>query len=196
MKAALEIHEATSERWGDLKKLFGAHGACGGCWCMWWRIPQAQFKLQKGDGNRKALKKIVTVGEIPGLLAYRGGSPVGWVCVGPREGFIRLANSKVLAPVDDQPVWSVVCFYITRGQRRTGVGVALLKAAAEFAHKRGAKIVEGYPSPPRPGKQPDVFVWTGLEPMFKRAGFRVAVRRGEAGRGIWRLTLAGEKSSK
>jgi len=196
MKTALDIQEVTSDRWADLEKLFGANGACGGCWCMAWRIPPSQFKRQKGEGNRKALNKIIADGEIPGLLAYQDGIPVGWICVGPRERFIRLANSKVLAPMDDQPVWSVVCFYIARGKRRTGIALALLKAAAKFARDRGAKILEGYPAPPKPEKQPDAFVWTGLEPMFEHAGFRAAVRRGKAGRGIWRLTLTGKESPK
>ena len=196
MRASLEILEVTTDRWGDLEKLFGPRGACGGCWCMAWRIPPSQFKRQQGEGNRKALKKIIARGEVPGLLAYKDGNPIGWVCAGPRERFSRLANSKVLAPVDDQPVWSVVCFYIARGQRRTGIGSALLKAAGIFARDQGAKILEGYPSPPKPGKQPDAFVWTGLEPMFEKAGFQVAVRRGEAGRGIWRLALTGKRSAK
>jgi GNAT superfamily N-acetyltransferase len=196
MKESLIIREAAPDRWEDLEHLFGTHGACGGCWCMWWRMSQGEFNRQKGEGNRKALRKIIAEGEIPGLLAYRDESPIGWVCVGPRERFARLANSKVLAPVDDQPVWSVVCFYIARGRRRTGIGLDLLKAAAKFARDRGAKILEGYPSAPKAGKQPDAFVWTGLESMFRKSGFRVAVRRGDAGRGIWRLKLVGKESLK
>lgn len=78
MPDAFTVHPLTSERWPDLEKLFGAHGAYGGCWCMWWRLTRAQFQKNTGEGNRQALKAIVDSGHVPGLLAYDGGEPVAW----------------------------------------------------------------------------------------------------------------------
>lgn len=184
----LAVYPVTRERWDDLEKLFGTRGACGGCWCMWWRQSRSQFNQNKGEPNRKAMHRIVQAGELPGLLAYQDGKPIGWVCVAPREQFVRLANSRVLAPVDDQPVWSVVCFFIARAERRSGLSAALLDAAAEYAFDQGATIVEGYPVRAYSSKMPDAFAYTGLEEIFERAGFKVAIQRGKS-RAIWRRRL-------
>jgi len=183
----LELRPLTPDRWDDLVELFGKRGACGGCWDMWWRIPPAQWKAQKGDGNRRAFRRIVRAGPPPGVLAYAGGRAVGWCAVGPREDFPRLEGSEVLARVDDQPVWSVGCLFVARTYRKRGVSVALLRAAAEYAASRGARIVEGYPKTvKRP--EPDAFVWTGVEAAFAEAGFREAARRSPT-KPIMRLRL-------
>jgi len=87
-----------------------------------------------------------------------------------------LANSRVLKPVDSRSVWSVSCFYVTRGYRRTGLSVALLKAAVDYAKENGARIVEGYPQDARKNL-PDAFAWTGLVPTFCQAEFKEAARR-------------------
>ncbi len=186
----VKVKPATPERWADLEKLFGPRGACGGCWCMFWRLPRSQFHQQSGESNRQALQQIVQGGEIPGLLAYQESEPVGWVCLGPRERFPALERSKLLARIDDQPVWSVVCFYITKVKRCRGIAKELLTAAVDFARQQGAKILEGYPSPAKYGKLPDSFVYTGLESLFLQAGFELAARRGKSERGIFRYYMS------
>jgi GNAT superfamily N-acetyltransferase len=99
-----------------------------------------------------------------------------------------LSRSRVLKPVDDQPVWSVVCFFVARSQRHKGLTVKLLKAAVEYARANGARIIEGYPVEPKEGKSPDVFVYTGLFSAFKQAGFSEVLRRSET-RPIMRFIL-------
>jgi len=143
----LEVHPLTPDRWADFEKLFGQRGACGGCWCMWWRLRRSQFEKQKGAPNKRAMKRIVNAGEIPGLLAYVRGEPVGWCSVAPREAYPVLSRSRILKPIDDKPVWSVVCFFIAKAHRRTGLSVKLLEAVTAYARKNGAKIIEGYPVP-------------------------------------------------
>ncbi|TAN52584.1 MAG: GNAT family N-acetyltransferase, partial [Betaproteobacteria bacterium] len=103
----LQFHPLTPQRWDDVQALFGPRGACGGCWCMWWKLPRAQFARQKGDGNRRAFRRIVKAGTVPGILAYADGQPIGWCAVEPRAAYPALARSRVLAPLDDRPVWSV-----------------------------------------------------------------------------------------
>lgn len=167
---------ATPERWNDLESLFGARGACGGCWCMTWRLPRAVFNAGKGEENRKALRKLVKKGPAPGVLAYDMGKAVGWCAVAPRADYPALMRSRVLQPVDDQQVWSISCLFIAKGYRRQGLSSSLIEAAAEFAKSQGAKIVEGYPQVVA-GSLPDAFVWTGLESSFLKAGFSEAARR-------------------
>jgi GNAT superfamily N-acetyltransferase len=169
----------TSKRWNDLEELFGDRGACGGCWCMWWRLKRSVFNEQKGEKNKAAFKAIVDSGDAPGILAYADDVPIGWCAVAPRETYTVLEGSRILKRIDDKPVWSIVCLFIAKPYRRKGVSVALLNAAAEYVRKRGGTIVEAYPVEPREGKMPDAFAWTGLASAFLKAGFVECERRSE-----------------
>jgi len=143
---------------------------------MAWRLRNSEFQEKKGLRNKHGLRAIVEAGMPSGVLAYAGKTPVGWCAIAPRQDYVRLESSRVLSPVDERPVWSVSCFYVARDRRRTGISVRLLESAVQYACRRGAKIVEGYPLDiPKP--QPDVFVWTGLASAFRKAGFHEVARR-------------------
>jgi len=188
MPPNIRIAPVTPARWDDLVALFGPRGACGGCWCMHWRRPAAEFTRGKGRGNRAALRRLVASGAVPGVLAYADGVPVGWCSVAPRDAYPRLERARVLRRVDAEPVWSVVCFFIARAHRRHGLSVALLEGAAAFARRRGARILEGYPVEPQASPMPDVFAWTGTAAAFRAAGFLEVARR-SATRPIMRRVL-------
>ena len=160
------------ERWSDFVALFGPRGAYGGCWCMWWRSTRAEFQAQQGDGNRRAMHDIVHDGEVPGILAYVGEEPVGWCSVAPRQHFGSLNRSPVLRPLDDRPVWSLVCLFVGRDYRGQEVALNLIRAAVEYAGAQGASIVEAYPTVPRKdGKLPPVSSFMGVPAMYEQAGF-------------------------
>jgi GNAT superfamily N-acetyltransferase len=173
---AIEFYPLTADRWSDFEKLFGPRGACAGCWCMYWRLAGAEFKKNQGEANKKAFRKIVRGGRLPGILAYDDGEAVAWCAVGPREEYPRLERSRVLAPVDEKPVWSINCLYIARSHRKRGLSSALIKEAAEFARSRGADIVEGYPYEPQ-NRVADAFVYTGRLSSFLKANFKEVLRR-------------------
>ncbi|MBI3152891.1 MAG: GNAT family N-acetyltransferase [Chloroflexi bacterium] len=177
----LSFHPLTQKLWHDFELLFGENGACGGCWCMHWKLRGKAFSENKGDGNRQMQKSIVDAKIAPGLLAYSEGYPVGWIAVEPRSAYPKLAHSRVLAPVDDQEVWSVTCFFIEKKHRRKGIAVELLKAATEHVKKRGGKIVEGYPVDSTT-IQPAPFVFTGTASAFIKAGFKEVARNPAPGR--------------
>jgi GNAT superfamily N-acetyltransferase len=113
----------------------------------------------------------------PGVLAYSGKQAIGWCAIAPRDQYIALTRSRVLAPVDDRPVWSVSCLFVACSHRRQGVSVKLIRAAARFARDHGARAVEGYPVEPYSTTMPAAFAWTGLVSAFRRAGFKEVVRR-------------------
>jgi GNAT superfamily N-acetyltransferase len=182
----LAFHALTPERWPDLEKLFGERGACGGCWCMAWRLRRADFDQGKGAPNKRVFQTLVANDVRPGVLAYAGDEPIGWCAVAPRREYVSLGRSRVLAPVDDEPVWSISCLFVARPYRRQGVSVRLLKAAAKLAAERGAGIVEGYPVEPYTANMPAAFAWTGLVAAFRKAGFKEVLRRSSA-RPIMRL---------
>jgi GNAT superfamily N-acetyltransferase len=175
----LNFHPVTKKRWPDFETLFGEKGACGGCWCMLWRLTRKEFEQQKGEGNRQAMKTIVESGDIPGLLAYSEKQPVAWCSVAPRERFPALERSRVLKKIDEEPVWSISCFFIHKDYRKQGLSVRILEAVVGYVKKQGGKIVEGYPVEPKKGKTADVFAWTGLASFFKKAGFVECARRSE-----------------
>jgi len=183
-----QVHPLTPSRWPDFEQLFGRHGASGGCWCMWWRETAKEYSANKGEANRRAMKAIVRAGRVPGLIAYCDRQPVGWISVAPREEFPRLERSRILKPVDDQPVWSVVCFFVTGSQRGRGVGKRLLEAAVEHVRKRGGKIVEGYAVEPEGGRTPDLFAYQGPADLFRSAGFKEVARRSKTRPIMRRLT--------
>ena len=178
----------TTKTWHDFTALFGEKGACGGCWCMLWRLPRKVYEAGKGNENRAAMLALVEAGNQPGILAYLDGQPAGWCSVGPRAGFSGLERSRILKPVDDLPVWSISCLYIDKRFRRQGLSRQLIDAAARFARENGATMLEAYPVEPRQDKMPDVFAWTGIAAPFRALGFREVARRSET-RPILRLAL-------
>ena len=175
----LYYEPVTPERRADFEALFGPRGAVGGCWCMWYRLKRSDYDAQKGEGNRRAMEAIIDSGRVPGILAYRDEEPVGWCSVAPRSEYPVLDRSRVLKPVDDQPVWSVVCFFIAKNFRGQGMSGRMLEAAVAYAREQGASIVEGYPVDPRSDSTPDVFAFTGLVSTFLEAGFEEVARRSE-----------------
>jgi GNAT superfamily N-acetyltransferase len=100
-----------------------------------------------------------------------------------------LRGSRILRPVDDRKVWSIVCFFVHKGHRRQGVSVQLLRTAVDFAREKGATVLEGYPTEPGDGKAVDIFVYTGLRSAFDQVGFQEVARRSEK-RPIMRLELS------
>jgi GNAT superfamily N-acetyltransferase len=187
-KRTVVVRAMTPARWPHLVRLFGKHGGCAGCWCMYPRLRHRDYVAGKGAVNRRRLRALVARGEAHGLLAYVGGEPAAWCSLGPRETFPSLAKSRVLAAVDDRPVWSIVCFYIGKGHRRRGLSTQLLEAAAGYAARRGASLLEGYPHDRERAPLPDAFAWHGLLTSFRRAGFDEVARR-SAGRPIVRRAL-------
>jgi GNAT superfamily N-acetyltransferase len=180
----LSFSPLTPDRWADFERLFGERGACGGCWCMFWKLRGKAFSESTGEAARQMQKSIVDSGVVPGLLAYMNGEPVGWIAVEPRSVYPRLAHSRVLQAVDEAEVWSVTCFFVARHARRRGVTVELLKAAVAYVRSKGGKIVEGYPVEAHENL-PAPFIYTGTASAFREAGF-VEVARRSATRPIFR----------
>ncbi|MBK8616200.1 MAG: GNAT family N-acetyltransferase [Anaerolineales bacterium] len=183
----LSFHPLTQKLWHDFELLFGRHGACGGCWCMFWKLRGREYDESKGDTARQMQKSVVDSKTVPGLMAYSEGYPVGWIAVEPRSAYSRLAHSRTLKPVDDQEVWSITCFFVEKKHRHKGITVELLKAAANYVKEQGGKIVEGYPVDVKK-EEPPPFVFTGTASAFKQAGFEEVARNSPA-RPIFRYLI-------
>jgi len=176
----LSFRPLTPRTWADFEKLFGKNGACGGCWCMWWRQTRREFDANHGAANKRAMKRIVESGEVPGIIAYDGGEPVAWCSVAPRENYESLNRSRVLRPLDDTPVWSLVCLFIARDRRGEGLTVEVVRGAVDYVRKRGGKVVEAYPTDPRGLRLDSVSSFMGVPAVFEAAGFREVARPSKA----------------
>ncbi len=187
-RTKLGFHPLDKSRWKDFEKLFGERGACGGCWCMSWRLKRAEFQKQAGEGNKKAMKKLVNENETIGIIAYYGEEPIGWCAVAPREKHIRLENSKVLKRIDDKPAWSITCFFIDKKFRRQGISIELIKEAIKFCRSKGVRTIEAYPTVPYSDSIPAAFAWTGIPSAFEKAGF-IEVERRSRTRPMMRFNL-------
>lgn len=182
MPVKLTVRPLTPERWPDLEAIFNAPGCsvARGCWCMHYRLTgnaaQPPKQMTRTRAHRAQLKALVDAGRALGLIGYRGRLPVGRVSLGPREEFARLARSPIMKPVDDQPVWSIICFVVPSQCRGQGIAEALLSGAIVYARKHGALLIEAYPVD-RPGRSSDDAMWIGAKSMYDKAGFAEIARR-------------------
>src|SRR5437660_10240421 len=140
----LTVRPLTPDLRPALEDLFDKHGACNGCWCMYWRIGSAYRKTPR-EKNKSAFRELVRRGPPPGLLAFDGDVSVGWCQLTPRSALQWLDGTWTLARVDDMPVWSISCFYVRRGYRKQGVMSVLIAAALKAARRAKAPALEAYP---------------------------------------------------
>lgn len=171
---SLRVQSVGPAQWDDVVALFGPNGASSGCWCMWWRKPNSEWRGGAAQRNREEFTDLVTTAQPVGLLAYTdAGTPVGWVAAAPRPAYPRLLRSNTLrlTEPDDPDVWSVPCFFIHRDHRRTGVGTALLGGAVDYARAQGAAALEGYPTADDGRKRSNADLYTGTASMFLDNGF-------------------------
>jgi ribosomal protein S18 acetylase RimI-like enzyme len=166
----------TPDRLDDLATLFDQPGDPKWCWCASFRVRRRAKGVPSAE-NRAVLANAAERDPAPGLIAYRAGRVVGWVSLGPREAFVKLAHWKALAPVDDRPVWSIVCFVVGRQDRGQGLAGALLDAAIDHARANGATTLEAYPADTGGERIPSPVAYNGTLSMFERAGFTVVARR-------------------
>ena len=176
----LTIRPLTAARVDDVKTV--TRGTWGStCWDLFPRYGAAQQRalgiVNTGPGTaeakrREALAKLARRRKnSAGLVAYEGKEPIGFISLGPRYDFSRVANSKATPPVDDVAAWVVPCITVRRGYRGKGVAVAMIRAAVEYAGQRGAPAVEAHPR--ADGKRVhDDFAFFGTQAMFRKAGFR------------------------
>ena len=61
----------TPDLWPALEDLFAGKGACGGCWCMYWRIGRA-YRNRPRNQNKAASREVVK-GAPPGFACVRRG---------------------------------------------------------------------------------------------------------------------------
>lgn len=173
---SLGFRPLTPRLMADLGKVFrGSWG--GGCWCLHPRLTDAQMRALPGAGplsprRREAMTALARRRRAPGLIAFEGDQPVGWVAVAPRRELARIEASRATPRVDAVEVWVIPCITVRKSARGRGIALALIQAAVAYALKNGAPAIEAYPRADS-GRTGDDNAYFGTEPLFHRAGFRV-----------------------
>jgi len=183
-----ETYPVTAERFDDFADVINRNRRANHCWCLSHRLQAAEID-RLGDGSREqAMRRLCDREHPPGVVCYRGDEPVGWCNIGPRTEITRLARSRLIRPIDDLPVWSIVCIVVRAGHRRQGVTARLLEGAVAYAASHGAPAVEGYPVDP-PGRMDLTMAFVGTRSMFERAGFQVVGTTDAVASGMPRLIM-------
>ncbi|MFH0866070.1 MAG: GNAT family N-acetyltransferase [Bacteroidota bacterium] len=171
----LTIEPLSKDNWDKFVQLFGTKGACGNCWCMYYRLPKKEFvEGKQNNGNKQKMKKLVWNYKPAGVIGFYKEQPIAWCAFAPRDVYLKIENSRVHKRIDDKPVWSIPCFFIEKEFRRKGISVAMLQSIIQYAKENKIGIIEAYPAIPTKSVLPDSFAWTGLYKSFERAGFEIA----------------------
>jgi GNAT superfamily N-acetyltransferase len=171
-----ETHPVTPDRFEDFADVINKNRRPTHCWCLSHRIQAKEIVELGGTGTtarEKAMRALCEREHPPGVVTYLDGEPVGWCNIGPRSEITRLAQSKLIRPVDDLPVWSIVCVVVRSGFRKRGVTGHLLEGAVAYAASHGAPAVEAHPVDPGDGRMDLTMAFVGTRGMFERAGFAV-----------------------
>jgi hypothetical protein len=172
----LPANRATTE---DVEAVFATGGARK-CRCQAMKVPGWIWRDTTQEQRDAALLEQTacgTAGPTSGLIGYVDGEAAGWVAVEKRENYPRLwARKQPWMRMDPEleGVWSVTCFVVRKGWRGSGLTYELAAATVEYGEQVGARVLEGYPMEPAPGK---TVIWdeasVGLLQVFLEAGYEV-----------------------
>jgi GNAT superfamily N-acetyltransferase len=170
---AFATHPVTPDRVDDFVKVANPNRRASHCWCLSHRLSAREIS-ELGAGSRESAFRVLCERKNPpGVIGYSDGEPVGWCSVGPRSENTRLSQSRLIRPLDDLPVWSIICVVIRGGHRRRGYTTPLINGAVEYAAARGAPAVESYPVDPGSRRIDLTMAFVGTRAMFEKVGFEV-----------------------
>jgi GNAT superfamily N-acetyltransferase len=171
-----ETHPVTPDRFDDFADVINKNRRPTHCWCLSHRLTAKEIEALGGTGptaRETAMRALCERDHPPGVVTYLDGQPVGWCNIGPRAEITRLARSTLMRPVDDLPVWSIVCVVVRSGYRRRGVTQALIEGAVAYAASNGAPAVEAHPVDPGDQRMDLTMAFVGTRAMFEKIGFEV-----------------------
>ena len=190
-----ETHPVTPDRFEDFADVVNPNRRATHCWCLSHRL-RAQDVEELGQGDREqAARALCARDRPPGVVTYCDGLPVGWCSIGPRGENPKLAASRLIKPLDDLPVWSIICVVVRGGHRRQGVTTRLLEGAVAWAASEGAPAVEAYPVDPAGERMDLTMAFVGTRSMFEKVGFEVVGTTGAVASRMPRLVMRRDLSA-
>lgn len=186
---SFETHPLTSKRFDDFADVVNPNRRGTHCWCVTHRLQAKQ--IAEHGSREQAMRALSGHRPEPGVVTYEDGTPVGWCHISPRSEIPRLVASKLITPIDDVAVWSIICLIVRSGHRRKGVSHHLIEGAVEHAKQHGAPAVEAYPVDPD-GRMDTTMAFVGTRSMFEKAGFTVVGNTNAVAGGLPRLVMRRE----
>ncbi len=189
----IRIHPVTPDRAQDWVTLFGPKGACYDCWCLHFRLAPKVRQEMTGAAKRDLMVRRIEDGPPPGLIAYRGDVPIGWMQIGPRADVPEWNNPRrAMSPLPDtdpadRTVWAISCFFFVSRERGQGLSHRMVAEGLKFARTSGAKLVEASPMD-RSKTSKSIGLYVGSTAVFEKAGF-TEVARQKPGRPLMRKLL-------
>ncbi|WIX93253.1 GNAT family N-acetyltransferase [Amycolatopsis sp. DG1A-15b] len=168
---SFEVRPVDAMCFDDLAVILNPGGTERACWCLAHRVTPAEYSALRGEQRAERTRSLCAERPAPGVLAYAGDTPAGWCGVSPRSRFERLKRSRTIPALDDQPVWSIVCFVVASPFRGLGVAKALLDGAVGYARSHDAPAVEGYPVDTEGARIGPSAAHAGTTALFEEAGF-------------------------
>jgi GNAT superfamily N-acetyltransferase len=187
-----ETHSVTPDRFDDFADVVNPNRRASHCWCVSHRLRQREIDELGGGSREQAMRRLCEREDPPGVVTYHDGVPVGWCNIGDRRAIPRLVHSTKIRPLDDVPVWSIVCVVVRGGHRKQGVTSHLIEGAVGYAASRGAPAVEAYPADPGGRRMDTTMAFVGTRAMFESAGFEVVGETAATASGMPRLVMRRE----
>ena len=186
----LTTHPVTPDRFDDFVAVVNPNRRDTHCWCLSHRLSAREIQDLGGGDREVAARALGHRENPPGVVGYDDqDTPVGWCSVGPRADNTRLSSSKLITPIDDVPVWSIICVVVRGGHRKRGVTTPLIEGAVAYAASRGAPAVEAYPVDPGERRMDLTMAFVGTRRMFEKAGFEVVGQTGAMASKMPRLVM-------
>lgn len=185
MATTWETHPVTPARFDDFADVVNPNRRATHCWCLSHRLPAKDI----GASREQTARDLCRRENPPGVVTYRDGTPVGWCSISPRADIPKLAASRLITPVDDVEVWSIICVVVRGGHRKQGVTGRLIDGAVEYAAARGAPAVEAYPVDTEGKRIDTTMAFVGTRAMFEKAGFEVIGTTGAVASKLPRIVM-------
>ncbi len=183
---SLELRELTPALLDDYLAFFDRDAFAdfpwwSACYCTFYRDPQHDGNSTPAmrDLRRARAEAFVASGEQQGLLAYDGGTVVGWCNADVRSRYAALRRFADIVDGPGDRIGATMCFVVAAPHRGKGVASALLDAAGERFRRLGLELAEGYPTTSAPtGPYADQIPSTahnyhGPLAMYLKAGYTI-----------------------
>lgn len=158
------------------------------CFCLSYRIGNKENVALKGAARADRVRELCDLDPPPGVIAYLDDEPVGWAALHPRSE-TSFARNRLIPHIDDLDVWSLWCFRVRPGHRKSGISHALIDGAVAYARERGAPAIEGYPVDNRRERVNLTMAYVGTRALFEAAGFTKAADTGSVLDGFPRVLM-------
>lgn len=167
----IRVRPATAGVFDDVATMLGPKNPTSSvCWCLSHRLDSRTNQSLIGPARGEYMRELCGRDVAPGVLAYLDDVVVGWAAIAPRAQ-VPFARSRKIPHVDELPVWSAWCVRVRPGYRRRGVARAVLRGAVDYARKRGAPAIEGYPVDNQGQKVDLTMAYVGTRGLFESVGF-------------------------